>query len=300
MICAFLFSLGGCDNNGDDTYSDISNTQISGTGLPSGSDDERVSYAASTNFLKRTVSPDGSCNYAPLLGGIVYDGGEMELYVEFTFSGSRENVKSMDGIALLFIDGYIQEFSVENGEKALVHNVTVPNNESGGFGFGFEPTTYDKDSDKHTIVMVILPKWAAGHGNFIKDSAVMAVGREITLNKINTPKEDNIVRMNIRERTSWDDMHSELPFKRGTADTDLVFHCRNAQETSCYLFCGGKLITHEGKCIFYSENKDEKAVSYFGVSVNESDIGKTLYVLYVPKDYFGAKPVETTCNYLWE
>lgn len=260
---------------------------------------EKGTYIAQMNFVKREDSSTGAYNYVPFYDGIVYNGGEFEFYAEFTFSGDRSSIKSMDAIALLFIDGYIQEFSLENGETAFVHNVTVPNNKMARIGFSFVPTTYDADSDKHTIVAVILPNWVTGYGNFISESAVMAVGREITLNAVNVPEEDNIVKMKTREKTSWDTEHSELPFKQDGSNTNPVFHCFDLGETYCYLFCGGELFSYEGKCIFAADNKDEDTVSYFGVSLNDSDIGKPLYVLYVPKEYGGSVMVRTTCNYLW-
>lgn len=300
VICVCLFLLNGCNNRNAESYlSTFSSKQNSGI-KPFEGNDETGAYSARTNFVKMTVTEDNSYKYVPILEDIVYDGGTMSLYVEFTFSGDRKSVKSMEGIALLFIDGYMQEFSIENEEKAFIHNVVVPNNSTERFGFSFVPTTYDKDSDKHTMIMVILPQWTVGYGNFIRNSVVMMVGREITLNKINFPKEDIVIQMETREKTDWDNNHIELPFKQDGSNTKPVFHCFAAGETNCYLFCGEELISHEGKCIFSANNKEEKTVSYFGVMVSDSDIGKPLYVLYIPKKYDGTTTVERSCNYLWE
>lgn len=312
LACTLLYMLTGCKENARNssgetathsnaTYSNASSAQFPDIGLPEESGEENGSYMAQTNFVERKFSEDGSYKYIPFEGGIVYNGGELELYVEFTFYGDRSDVKNMDAAALLFVDGYIQEFSVENDETALIHNVTVSNNKTARIRYSCIPRTYDKNSEKHTIVAVLLPNWAIGRGNFVRNTVVMAVSREIVLNTINVPEENYTVQMKTREKTDWDNGHDQLPFKQDGSNTKPVFHCFNQGETNCYLFCSGKLISHDGKYIFAANNKNEDTVSYFGVAVDEADVGKPLYVLYIPKSYgSGSGFVERTCNYLWD
>lgn len=305
LTCAVLFALTGCNgdtwNNPSETenYLNDSSVLTSDIAVSEENDSENGSYMAQMNFVEEKISDDGSYNYVPFYDGIIYNGGELEFHIEFTFSGDRKSVKSMEAVALLFVDGYIQEFSLENSDMALTHSLIVPNDELARIRINFIPTTYDENTKKHTIIAVIMPNWTTGSDNFVRDTAVMAVGREITLNTVNVPKEDYIIEMKTREKTGWDFDHGELPFKQDGLNTNPVFHCFNQDETYCYLFCDGKLISYDEKFIFAANNQNADSVSYFGVSVNESDIGKSLYVLYIPKNYGGSEFVERTCNYLW-
>ncbi len=302
LIFAFLLVLSGCANETLRNSAETATTSSVPTSIDNVTDDTGAgngSYMAHMNFVERKASENGASEYVPILDGIVYNGGTLDLYAEFLFSGDRKNVKSMDAAALLFIDGYIQEFSLENSEPALIQNLTVPNKETARIHLSCIPTTYDENSDKHTIIAVILPKWQAGLGNFVRDTAVMAVGREIALNKINVPEENRIVKMGTREKTGWDVSHTELPFEQDGSKTNIIFHCFDQGETNCYILCDGKLFSQDEKFIFAADNQASDT-SYFGVSLNDSDVGKPLYVLYIPKNYDGSAIVERTCNYVWE
>lgn len=268
--------------------------------LDESSNIESDSYMAQMNFVERKLSNDGSYDYVPFRDGIIYDGGEMDFYVEGIFSGSRKSVKAMDAVVLLFVDGYIQEFSLEGDEMAMLHNITIQNNETARLRFRCIPTTYDVNAKRHSLIAVILPSWQAGSGNFLRDTAVMAVGREITLNTIHEPSKDEIIKMDTRQKTDWDSSHSELPFKQDGSNTNVIFHCFYEGETNCYLFCDGELLSQEGKYIFNACNQDADMVSYYGISLSESQIGSSLYVLYIPKNYGESAMVERTCNYLWD
>ncbi len=306
LICFIVLTFTGCDKttqnglNETEMYSDASNAPTSDIESPMETDSGIGSYMAQMNFVERRISESGSDDYVPFSDRIVYNGGEFDLYAEFLFSGDRKSVKNMNAIALLFIDGYAQEFSLDNSEKALVQSLTVSNNEPARIHLSFIPTTYDESSSKHTIITVILPKWVASSDNFVRDTVIMAVGREITLNTINVPGENYIVKMDTRKKTEWDLNHSELPFKQDGSNTNLIFHCFNQGESNCYLICNGNLLSQDGKFIFAANNQDSDTVSYLGFSMNKSDVGNPLYVLYIPKNYQDTAMVERSCNYVWD
>lgn len=283
----FLVSLCGCDNKA--IYH--SNNSINSDKY----EVEDSGYMAYTNFVRKNNSGE----YELIFDDLVYDGGEFDLDVEFQFEGRGKKVEVVDALAMFFVDGYIQEFSLDNGEKAMVHNISFPNNKLVHVNYKSVLSTYDDRSEKHTISAVILPYWELGMDNFIKNTVIMSFTREITLNKLHKIENNNIVQMNTREKTEWDELHSELPFKSGALDTDLVFHSFNNGKTCCYVFCGDELISQNGSFIFESNNSNPNMVSFQNISVKRTDIGKPLFVLYVPKDIENPS-IERTCNYLWE
>lgn len=305
--CMLLLMMTSCQNNTLDNSSEgNSNTGISDSSgfyvsdpyssVPNESNEPDGSYFTHTNFVKKKTSEDGSDSYVPILGEIIYNGGELDIYVEVEFSGDYD-IEKMNALALFFVDGYIQEFSLDDDEKALVHNATVPNNKVAYYNYKCAPATYDNDTGEHTMVAVILVYWQFEIGNFVRDTVPVDVSRKIKLNTVNKPENDNVVQMNNRKKTGWDGEHSELPFKQGEADTEVTFHCFNEGETCCYVFCGGELFSPDGKYIFESVNSDRETVSFQSISVDKSDVGKPLYVLYVPKGEYPM--IERTCNHLW-
>lgn len=301
IICIFLTMLTSCRNRFDDNV--IGNDPGIDTAETSESDTNAISneskvesngYSSSTNFVQKSGPED----YEMIMDELVYNGGEFNIYVELQFFGFGKEAEFVDALALFFVDGYIQEFSVDDDEKALVHKITIPNNTLSYINYKGELTTYNDSSDKHTICAVILPYWELGADNFIRDTALMAQKREIKLNSLNKPEENNILKMSTRGRTSWDSGHTELPYEHGESDADLTFHCFNVGETCCYVFCDGKLLSFDGKYIFESNNPDPQTVSFQNISVDSSEIGKPLFVLYMPKSYDSLG--NRSCNYLWD
>lgn len=295
IMCILLFVLSACQSNVVNNLSeDDSDEGISDTNA-SGKNEEANGYIGYTNFVKKHETE----TYVPIFDDIVYDGGEFDIDLEFQFEGNGEKAKYVDALAMLFVDGFIQDFSLEGDEKALVHNITIQNNALLHANCKGVLTTYDNNLDEHSICAVILPYWQLGSGNFIMDTAIMSITREIKLNKINNPQKDNIIQMSTREATAWDSVHSELPFKVGKVNTELIFHCLKEGETCCYVFCDGRLLSQNGKYIFESNNSDSETVSFQSVAVDKSSAGKSLFVLYVSKG-IDQPSVERTCNYLWE
>lgn len=281
-----LMGLCGCGNK---TMENSNDSNISNE-----SEVEASGYTGYTNFVKKQDSGE----YVPILDDLEYNGGEFDLDVEIQFEGFGKKAEFIDALAMLFVDGYMQEFSLDNDENALVHKITIQNKELMYINYKSVLTTYDVSSKEHIICAVILPYWELGWEDFIRDNAVMAKTRKIKLNTVNQPVEDYIIQMNNREKTDWDTEHSELPFKRGETNTDLTFHCDNVGETCCYVFCGGELFSQDGRYIFESSNADPNMTAFQDITVDESDVGKSLFVLSVPQhtDSIG---IRNTFNYLW-
>lgn len=303
LMCAFLLIFTACqsdisNNSSEDTSStSIPNTSTSDASVPTESNESRGFYAR-TNFVKRMVSADGSESYAPILDDIIYDGGELEIYVEFEIHRTPSDVRNFSATALFFVDGYMQEFSLDNDEKALMHNITVQNDETGHVNYRFTPVVCDDNAKEHYISAVILinDRVHLPEYNFTKEAEPIGITRKITLNTINKPEKNNVIKMDNREKTAWDNSHSEQPYKRGNSDSELTFHYIKQGEACCYIFCDGKLFSQDGKYIFEGNNDNADTVSFANISVSELDIGKALYVLYVPKD---DSSIQTTANYLW-
>lgn len=297
FMCLFLLILTACQDKLTDN-SNIGNLSVSDTGVLNvvesyESKEEAKEYTAYTNFVKK----NDAGKYDLIFDKLEYNGGEFDIDVEFEFEGRGEETESVDALAMFFVDGYMQEFSLDNDEKTFVHKITIQNNALMHLNYKSVLRTFDNSLDKHTICTVILPYWRLGGGYFYRDNVKMSMTREIILNTINSPKDDIVVQMNIRERTNWDREHSELPFRHGDLNTDLTFHCFKAHETCCYVFCGGELFSQDGKYIFESSNTDPDKTTFQNISVDESDVGKSLFILSVSKSNFD---VETTCNYLWD
>lgn len=238
-----------------------------------------VVCGGATNFVKK----QGSGEYALIFDDPEYNGGEFDIDFEVDWQCS-ENKKSFDALAMFFVDGYIQEFSLDGDEKALIHKVTVANGGTSYFNYKCALTTYDDSSDKHRICAVAMPFIRRGTGNFIADTYVMSMEREIRLNKVNKPEKDSVIMMSTAEKIgAHSDNQTMLPFERGDTDTELTFQCRRSVEMCCYVFCGEELLSQDGKYIFESGNTDPDKVSVQTVSVNREDLGKPLYVLYIAK-----------------
>lgn len=282
-------------SNSTDTNVLFSDSEV--PDIPASADDstKAAGYQAAANFMTKRVSQDGSESYIPILDDIVYNGGELNICVEYNFSGTGHNIQKTDALAMFFVDGYMQEFSLEDDEPALIHNIIVENNVTARINYKCTPVSYDGDSEEHTICAVMLPYWTIGYGNFVRDTAVMAVSRKIILNTVNMPAENNIIQMSGREKTPWDNEHSEIPFKQNYSN--LILHCHNEEKTICYLFCDGKLVSKDGKYMFANDSGNSDKTSFVDISTDEFDVDKPCYVLYVPKDAKGI--VERTCNYTW-
>lgn len=298
IACFLSLTLTACqdkviDNSCNENIS-VSDKSTTNANISNESKEEaEEGYTAYTNFVKK----NGSGEFELIFDKLEYNGGEFDIDVEFEFDGYGKEAELVDALAMFFVDGYIQEFSLDNDDNAFVHKITIQNNELMHINFKSVLKTYDKILDKHMVCAVILPYWRLGNDIFYRDNAKMSMAREITLNTVNSSEDDGVVaQMNIREKTDWDREHSELPFKHGDVNTDITFHCFEPDETFCYVFCDGELLTQDGKFIFESSNTNQNKTTYQNICVEDSDVGKSLFVLYVSKNCF---EVETTCNYLW-
>ncbi len=299
LTCTLTTIFTSCTNSTtDNSINNDTKPYISGISASDEGNEESVGYQASMNFVAEKSSENGLPSYIPIFDDIVYDGGEFDIYVQLGFVGSGHDLEKTDALAMFCVDGYLQEFSLGNDEKALVHKISVPNGGTITFSCKCRPVTYDTESKEHTICAVVLPYWEMGSEKFIRTTAVASVTREIILRTINKPEKDNVVQMKVREQTEWDKSgNAELPFAQNDSDHELAFYCYGQEKMYCYLFCGEELVSQNGKYIFVSDNKDPDKIAVCNISTDEFDKNNPCFVIYISKDK-GADL--NSCIYFWK
>ena len=75
-------------------------------------------YLASINIAKYRYTENDSIQFGPVLDNIVYDGNDIDLYLELYLTDMGES-KNVDAMALFFLDGFLLESSIDGSDKAL-------------------------------------------------------------------------------------------------------------------------------------------------------------------------------------